>query len=81
METKAKFLETIKQLIASLGTHIQRELSRTAPTVYHPILIHILASNFAESLLEVARHYESQALVKELLGLVAKCYYEGVNSL
>ena len=70
-----------EDLIASLGAHIQWELSRTAPAVYHPTLIHILASNFVESLLEIARHYETQALAKELLRLVAKCYYEGVNSL
>lgn len=45
------------------------------------MLYHILASNFAESILEIARHYKSRAFAETMLGLVTKCYYEGVDSL
>ena len=76
-----KYENAKEEMIASLGAHIKRELSKKTKRVYHNMLIHILASNFTESLLEVARHYETQAKAKELLRLVTKCYYEGVNSL
>jgi len=74
--------ECVKQdLIAALGKHIKKALAKTAAKPYHGLLVHILASNFAESLLEVARHYENQKRAAEMLRIVAKCYYEGVNAL
>ena len=48
---------------------------------YPDLLTHVLASNFVESLMEVARHYSSENEAREMLALIAQCYYEGVNSL
>ena len=48
---------------------------------YPDLLVHVLASNFVESLMEVARHYSSENEAREMLALIAQCYYEGVNSL
>lgn len=74
--------ETAKDdFIKSLQDHIAKELAKRHTGPYHDMLIHILASNFAESILEVARHYKSRETAQELLELVTKCYYEGVNSL
>lgn len=74
--------ETAKDdFVKSLQVHIEKELEKRRPGAYHHILIHILANNFAESILEVARHYQSRKAAKELLELVTKCYYEGVDSL
>lgn len=42
---------------------------------------HVLASNFAEGILEVARHYKNREFAQTMLSLVTKCYFEGVNSL
>lgn len=76
-----KYENAKEELITSLESHIKKELSKKAVNTYHDMLIHILASNFAESLLEIARHYENKETAHEILGLVTKCYYEGVNSL
>ena len=54
-----------EQLIRSIEEHIKRQL----------------ASNFAEGILEVARHYKDRKFAHTMLSLVTKCYYEGVNSL
>ncbi|MBQ9494492.1 MAG: TetR/AcrR family transcriptional regulator [Treponema sp.] len=76
-----KYDDSKQQMIHSLQQHIKRSLVKKQRRPYHDMLIHILASNFAESILEVARHYESREFAHTMLRLVTKCYYEGVNSL
>jgi len=69
------------QLIQTIQQHIKRQLGKKTRVSYNDMLCHILASNFTESILEVARHYESREFAYTMLELVTKCYYEGVNSL
>ncbi|MBP3710094.1 MAG: TetR/AcrR family transcriptional regulator [Treponema sp.] len=76
-----KFADSKDQMIHSLERHIKRALEKRSCNSYHDMLIHILASNFTESILEVARHYENREFAHTMLHLVTKCYYEGVNSL
>lgn len=76
-----KYQNTKEEMIEVLGKHIKTELGKKAPKAYNDLFVHILATNFAESLLEIARHYKNQDLAKEMLSLVTQCYYEGVNSL
>ena len=74
--------ETAKeQFIHSIEQHIKRQLGKKTHISYNDMLCHILASNFAEGILEVARHYENHEFARTMLDLVTKCYYEGVNSL
>ena len=74
--------ENAKQVfIKILENHIKRQVQKKGIIVEEEILIHILASNFTESLLEIARHYENPDWAKKMLNLVTKCYYEGVNSI
>jgi len=74
--------ENAKQVfIKILENHIRRQVQKKGIIVEEDILIHILASNFTESLLEIARHYENPDWAKKILNLVTKCYYEGVNSI
>lgn len=70
-----------EMFIHLLEEHIQRRIYERGIVVEEKILIHILASNFTESLLEIARHYESPSWARKILALVMKCYYEGVDSL
>ena len=71
---KDDFVESIEQ-------HIRYMMNERAVLRYPDLLTHVLASNFVESLMEVARHYSSENEAREMLALIAQCYYEGVNSL
>ena len=76
-----KYETTKEQFIHSIEQHIKRQLGKKTHVAYNDMLCHILASNFTESILEVARHYENREFARTLLDLVTKCYYEGVDSL
>ena len=67
--------------IESIERHIRYMMNERAVLRYPDLLVHVLASNFVESLMEVARHYSSENGAREMLALIAQCYYEGVNSL
>lgn len=68
-------------LIAQMQKHIEKGLKRQVKDKYDPMLAHILASNFTEGLLEIARHYQSEKWAKNMLKLMTQCYYKGVESL
>ncbi|MCR5432514.1 MAG: TetR/AcrR family transcriptional regulator [Lachnospiraceae bacterium] len=67
--------------IGSLEAHIKKQLAENTGDVYDDMFAHIMANNFIEGILEVARHYRDKESSRVLLDLVIKCYYEGVNSL
>jgi len=69
------------ELIGQMQKHIESSLKRQSKKKYDPMLAHILASNFTEGLLEIARHYQSEEWAKNMLKLMAQCYYTGVESL
>ncbi len=69
------------KLIAQLQKHIEIGLKSHFKKTYDPMLAHILASNFTEGLLEIARHYKDEKWAKEMFSLVTQCYYKGVESL
>lgn len=69
------------ELIAQMQKHIEVGLKRQTGGKYEPMLAHILANNFTEGLLEIARHYESREWAENMLKLMAQCYYNGVESL
>lgn len=68
-------------LIQTIEQHIKRQLDKKSQGIYDDMLCHILATNFAEGILEIARHYKDREYARTMLSLVTKCYYEGVNSL
>lgn len=76
-----KYANTKENFIRSIECHIKRQLKKKNHKLYNDMLCHILAGNFTESILEVARHYKNKNFAKNMLSLVTKCYYEGVNSL
>ena len=69
------------KLISAVEAHIGRSMARCAAENLPALLPHVLANNFVEGLLEVARHFENEAQAMKLLDLIMQCYYEGVNSL
>ena len=76
-----KHTEAKQKLISQMQVHIEVSLKRQSKRKYDPMLAHILANNFTEGLLEIARHYQNEKWAKEMLKLIAKCYYKGVESL
>lgn len=76
-----KHTEAKHKLISQMQVHIEVSLKRQSKEEYDPMLVHILANNFTEGLLEIARHYQSEKWAKDMLKLIARCYYKGVESL
>lgn len=75
------FANSKAEMVSAVERHIGRSLHFHNGKKYPDLLPHVLASNFVEGLLEVARHYESPEQAQELLGLIMQSYYEGVDSL
>jgi AcrR family transcriptional regulator len=69
------------ELVAIIEEHIRTSFSKRCQEDYESAFIHILASNFVESILEIARHYKSEEWAQDMLNLVSKAYFEGVNAL
>lgn len=67
--------------VESIERHIRYMVNERTSLRYPDLLAHVLASNFVESLMEVARHYSNEDEARNMLALIAQCYYEGVNSL
>ena len=69
------------KLVEMIETHINNSFAKRNQAEYDSTFIHILASNFTESLLEIARHYKSKEWAHDMFELVTKSYFEGVDSL
>lgn len=76
-----KHMAAKQDLIKQMQKHIEKGLKRQTKEKYDPMLAHILANNFTEGLLEIARHYQSKQWAKNMLRVWTKCYYTGVESL
>ena len=76
-----KHMNAKQKLIKQMQKHIEKGLKRQSKKKYDPMLAHILANNFTEGLLEIARHYQSKEWAEDMLKLIAQCYYTGVESL
>lgn len=79
--TGTKHAEAKQKLIMRLQSHIELGLEKYSSVKSAPMLAHILASNYTEGLLEIARHYQDQKWAEKMLALMDKCYYHGVESL
>ncbi|PIE52946.1 TetR family transcriptional regulator [Candidatus Fermentibacteria bacterium] len=70
-----------EEMIARLGKHITIGIARHTEKKYDPILAHILANNYTEGLIEIARHYRGRDWAVKMLNILNQCYYKGVLSL
>lgn len=76
-----KHMSAKQNMIERLQKHIEWGLKKRSKRFYDPMLAHILASNFTEGLLEIARHYRGEEWAAGMLKIMTKCYYSGVESL
>lgn len=67
--------------VERLQLHIEKGLKKITRKKYDVMVSHILANNYVESLLEIARHYKNDAWAKNMLALMNQCYYKGAESL
>lgn len=70
-----------EKMIQLIEEHIKIGLKKRNAKEYDDLLAHILASNFTESLLEIARHYKSREWAEEMLDLISRQHFLGSNSL
>ncbi len=70
-----------EELIRLIEEHIKVSIKKKTGAEYDDLFSHILAGNFTESLLEIARHYKSHEWAVEMLDLMARHYYLGSSSL
>ena len=70
-----------EKLIMRLQKHIEIGLKSYSCKTYDPMLSHILANNYMESLLEIARHYKNSMWAENMMRLINLCYYKGAEAL
>ncbi|MDD3395083.1 MAG: TetR/AcrR family transcriptional regulator [Anaerotignum sp.] len=70
-----------ENMIHLIEEHIRIGLKKRSNKEYDDLLAHILASNFTECVLEIARHYKSREWAEEMLHLVSRQHFFGSNSL
>jgi AcrR family transcriptional regulator len=69
-----------EDLIRLIEEHIKISIKKKTGAEYDSLFVHILAGNFTESLLEIARHYKSREWAVGMLDLMARHYYLGSSS-
>lgn len=74
--TKEEFIQlTAEHIQTQLKNKLKNELQIDC------LFYHMLANNFVESLLEIARHYENEQWAEKMMRLFIQQYFCGVNSL
>jgi AcrR family transcriptional regulator len=77
-----KYQDAREIIIRSTEIHIKNAIkNRGIEKHYDDFLIHILANNFMDGFFEIIRHYKNRKWAEEMLELMAKQYYCGVESL
>jgi AcrR family transcriptional regulator len=78
-----KFENVKSDIIDMTKEHIKQNLSVKASDEYKEMddfFYHILGNNFMEGIFEIARHYKNKDWADNMLKLLAKQYFYGVNS-
>ena len=77
-----RFEKMKDQIISATKEHIKRQLSFKVNSQIFKIdevFYHILANNFIEGLLEIARHYQGSLWAENMLKLLTHQYFYGVR--
>lgn len=76
-----KFQNIKEKLIQRIEVHIGTGLKKRNAPEYDELLVHILANNFLEGIVEIIRHYKDKEWAVKMLELVVKYYYYGIDAL
>lgn len=69
------------QLTDVLEKQLRIVMKNIGKVGHDDFFLHLLACNFTESLLEIARNFVDEAWSRRMLNLVMRAYFEGVNHL
>lgn len=74
---------TKEEFIRLTAEHIQSQLKYKLKDELEidSLFYHMLANNFVESLLEIARHYKNEQWAEDMMRLFTQQYFSGVDSL
>ncbi len=72
-----------EEIIDLTKVHIQNHLGKKIKnlSVIDDVFYHILANNFLEGILEIARHYKNEEWANNMVELLSKQYFYGINFL
>lgn len=76
-----KYDNAKETIIKMTEIHIKKSFKKRDVTIYNDFLVHILANSFIEGIFEVIRHCKNKKSAKEMMELVAKQYYYGIDGL
>ena len=79
-----RYEKSKEEIIKSIMEHIKQQLDHKIDRRKFKVneeFYHILANNFVEGLLEIARHYRGSDWAKNMLHLLMHQYYYGVSGL
>ena len=77
-----RFEKAAEQIIGVTKEHIKRQLSPKVNSQFFKIdevFYHILANNFIEGLLEIARHYQGNKWAENMLKMLTHQFFYGVS--
>jgi hypothetical protein len=72
-----------EEIIDLTKVHIQKHLGKRIKnsSIIDDVFYHILANNFLEGVLEIARHYKNEEWANNMVELLSKQYFYGINFL
>lgn len=78
-----KFEGSLEAFASLTEQHIKRHLTKKLcrQTVADDLVFHILAHNFIQGFVEIAKHHDETASVQELVDMLGKLYFYGVKAL
>jgi hypothetical protein len=78
-----KYENAKEEIIDLTKVHIQKHLGKRIKnsSIIDDVFYHILANNFLEGVLEIARHYKNEEWANNMVELLSKQYFYGINFL
>jgi Leu/Phe-tRNA-protein transferase len=78
-----KYENAKEEIIDLTKVHIQKHLRKRIKnsSIIDDVFYHILANNFLEGVLEIARHYKNEEWANNMVELLSKQYFYGINFL
>ena len=75
--TGTRYSNAKEDMIRLIEEHIRIILKKKDTMDYDDLFAHIVAGNFTESILEIARHYKDRKWAVKMLDLMARYFYLG----